>query len=189
MGLAPQKPPTSHPTAIAAYVRCNCCAIVISPFSPRRNPLFTSSLGGNCIAVSILLSFNLNVIALTGRRNGGVRPIPQGAALGYMQLRFQRALLAIALVLCSSCGVLAATFAQFRAPKGQLPPARGNTPGICTDRENAPCKGSYITQHAPSIIPYQSVPLHFSILPSFNLSVFAARNTANERFSWKKCGC
>jgi hypothetical protein len=28
--------------AIAAYVHRNCCAIVITPFLPRGNPLFTA---------------------------------------------------------------------------------------------------------------------------------------------------
>ena len=63
-----QKRPVSHPTAIAAHVRCNCCVrasqllrtciaiaayvhhnccgIVRTPFSHRRKPLFASSLGG-----------------------------------------------------------------------------------------------------------------------------------------------
>jgi hypothetical protein len=56
--------------AIAAYVRCNCCAIVISPFSHRRKPLFTSSLGENHAAISIFQSFNSYFFALLGRSDG-----------------------------------------------------------------------------------------------------------------------
>jgi hypothetical protein len=70
--------------AIAAYVHRNCCGIVITPFSPHEKPLLTSSLGGNHAPVSILQSFNINVVALTGRGIDYAQCVSQGAALGYM---------------------------------------------------------------------------------------------------------
>ena len=54
----------------------------------------------------------------------------------------------------SGCGVLAATIVVFRAPKGQLLLARGSAPGKRMGRESAPCKGSYITQHALFILRF-----------------------------------
>ena len=60
-------------------------------------------------------------------------------------------------------------FVVFRAPKGQLLLARGSALGWQVYPRNAPCKGSYITQHASSNVQYASFIFHISIFQSFNL--------------------
>jgi hypothetical protein len=54
-------------------------------------------------------SFNFNAVALTGRWNGGAYPLTRGFAPGYMQLRFQRAFVAVSILQSFNFPVFAAT--------------------------------------------------------------------------------
>jgi hypothetical protein len=96
--------------------------------------------------ISIFQSFNFNVAALTGRRNRRMCNVSQGSALGCMQLRFQRAFVAVSILPYFNLSVFVAYAATVCAPEGQLPLAQGSALGICVGRKNAPCKGNCFPQ-------------------------------------------
>jgi hypothetical protein len=112
----------------------------------RRSQSSTFQFLSSSFHISIFQSSNFNVAALTGRRNGRMCNVSQGSALGCMQLRFQRAFVAVSILPYFNLSVFVAYAATVCAPEGQLPLAQGSALGICVGRKNAPCKGNCFPQ-------------------------------------------
>jgi hypothetical protein len=132
----------------------------------------------------IFQSFNFNVVALSGRRNGEGNFFPRGFAPGYMQLRFQRALLAIAPVsilqfhsyifqfLCSC---------PYRAQKWRYEPGDpGRCPGLIVVALSARLGYSYPLPRSLLRLTVVALSARFACdcacfnfaIPFFNLSIF-----------------
>jgi hypothetical protein len=122
-----------------------------------------------------------NVVAPSGRGWGGGYCVTRGFAPGYMQLRFQRAFVAIFIFPYFNLSIFVAHATTNCAPKGQLLLAQGNALGQGYPTINAPCKGNCITLHASSNIRYTSFIFHISIFQSFKFNAVALTGRGNRR--------